>query len=79
MARRRVVERRRNGALHIHHVIVAEPIEFAGCYPGFDVRGNEVKHFGGKTAGQPHFFDIFGGFEGYVHEFNSLPKNKAEV
>ena len=68
IAGRRVVQRRGYRVLHVDHVVVAKRIDFVGGYIGPDVRRNEVQHLGRKTAGDTHFFDFFGGFDGDGHD-----------
>src|SRR5690554_964897 len=67
VARRGVVERGGDGALHIDHVFMTQTIELAGGYAGLDERGDVVEHFGAEAAGDAHFLDFFGGFDLDVH------------
>ncbi len=62
-----VVERCRNGLLHVDDVVVADPVEFAGGDARLDVRPDHAQHLGGQPAGDTHFFDFLGGFDGDGH------------
>jgi hypothetical protein len=67
ITRRCIVQRRRNAALHLDHVVVAEAVEFiggdAGLHKGLDV----VEHFGGESSGEAHAVDFGGGFYRDAH------------
>ena len=78
MSGRSVIEWCRNGALHIHDVVVAERIELLGRHVGFHVRRNEVEHFGREATGDAHFFDVLGGFKRNVHDFISIQKTSVK-
>lgn len=58
MAGRGIIQRCRDGLLHIDHVIVAERIQLFGRDASFDVGGDEIQHLGSQPAGDAHFFDI---------------------
>jgi hypothetical protein len=44
VARRRIVERRRDGFLLIHHVVMAQPVKFFRRDAGLDMRFDEIEH-----------------------------------
>jgi hypothetical protein len=58
----RVVERRRYAALYVHHVVMAEAVEFAGGDTRFDEGFDVVEDFARQAAGGPHLGDVLGGF-----------------
>jgi hypothetical protein len=62
-----VVERRRDAALHIDHIVMTQSIEGFGADAGFDVGGDEVEYLGRQPAGYAHLFDVFGAFDGDRH------------
>ncbi|MOA37249.1 hypothetical protein D3C78_1588260 [compost metagenome] len=64
-----VVQRRRDGALHIDHVVVAELVQFVGGDAGFDEGRNVVEHFRSEPSGNAHFFDILLAFDQCGHAF----------
>jgi len=49
--------------LHVDHVIVADRIDLVSGDIGPHMRRDEIQHLGRKTAGDAHFFDLFGGFD----------------
>ena len=65
---RRVIERGRDAALYVHHVVVAEPIKFFGrdarLHEWFDI----IQDFAGKSASDTHLFDVVIVFDGDSHE-----------
>jgi hypothetical protein len=63
-----VVERRRDGLLLVDDIIVAQLVELAGGDPGLDVRPYHAQHLGGEPAGDAHFLDFRGGFDGDGHK-----------
>ena len=63
VARRRVIEGCRNGALHTDHIVVAEPVKFTGGDSRANMWSDEVEHFARQTPGDAHRGDFFGGFE----------------
>jgi len=63
IARGAVVQGGGNRALHIDHVVMAEPVELPGGDPGPDMGANEVQDFGGETARDPHGVDFGARFE----------------
>ncbi|MNT27111.1 hypothetical protein D3C72_1627270 [compost metagenome] len=62
-----VVERGRDGLLLVDDVVVANAVEFFGSDARFDMFGNHFQHIGGQFAGDAHFCDVLGGFEGDGH------------
>ena len=52
----RVIERRRNTLLHIHHVIMAEAVNFASSNASLYKGGDVVQNFAGQAACDAHFF-----------------------
>ncbi len=64
VSRWRIVERRRDGALLVYHVFMAQLIELCSGDPGFYVGSDEIQHFGREPSGYAHFFDIFYRFDG---------------
>jgi hypothetical protein len=74
VAGRAVVQRRRDRALHVDHVFVAEAIQFAGGHAGLDEGRDVVQHFGAQAAGDAHAGDIFGGFNGDGHNGSQSAK-----
>ncbi len=67
VARRRVVQRRRNGLLDVHDVVVREAVELVGRDAGAHVRGQHVQHLGGKASGDAHALDLLGRLDGDRH------------
>ena len=78
VSRRRVVEWRGNGALHVHHVLMAQPVQFAGADAWLHMRRNEIEHLTGQAAGDAHFFNIFGSFDVDGHDGNMECVNKKD-
>jgi len=68
VARRGVVKGGRNRALHADHVVVAQPVQFAGGDSGPDVGSDEIEHFGRQAAGQAHALDVRGSFDDDGHD-----------
>jgi hypothetical protein len=46
---------------------MAKAVDFPGSDAGFDVRFDEIKHFGAEAAGDAHFINFLGGFDLYGH------------
>ena len=67
VAGRGIVERRRNGVLHIDHVIVAQAVELAGGHARLDERLDVVEDLGGQLAGHAHVLDLFRGLDDDAH------------
>ena len=67
----RIVQRRGHRALDVDHVLMAEPVEFAGRDACLDVRGDEIQNFGGEPPGNAHAGDIGSGFQNGGHARNS--------
>ena len=57
---RRIVERRGDAALHVHHVIVAELIQLVGGDADLHEGGDVIQHFTGQASGDVHLCDLFG-------------------
>ncbi|KAG0778142.1 hypothetical protein G6F22_011413 [Rhizopus arrhizus] len=57
----------RNGALHVHDVVVADAVQFLGGDTGLDVGGADVAHFAGQAAGDAHHLDFLRGFQIHAH------------
>lgn len=49
----------RHGLLHMHDVIVAQPVQLVGGDAGFDVLANHVQHIGGQCAGAAQLGEFF--------------------
>ncbi|MCY1549930.1 hypothetical protein D9M68_861360 [compost metagenome] len=62
-----VVERRGNRLLHIDDVVMADAIELFSGDAGLDVFADHFQHVGGQAAGNAHFLDFCGGFDGDGH------------
>ena len=67
IAGRGIIERRGNGILHVHHVIVAQLVELIRCDSWLDKRCNVIQHFRCKSARYPHFLYFVRGFEMHRH------------
>src|SRR2546427_12792946 len=78
---RRIVERGGHRALHVDHVVVAQPVELARSDAGEHMRRDVIEHLAGKHAGDAHLLDVLGGFERYRHQLrnNSLMLVLARV
>ena len=72
MARRGVIERGGDRSLHIHHVIMAKLVEFAGGHARFDEWGNIIEHLGSESSRNAHFFDIGVVLDGNGHGYKGL-------
>ena len=59
VARGGIIQRGRNAALHVDHVVMAQGVEFLGRDAGFDEGRDVVEHFPSQPSGQAHAFDIF--------------------
>ncbi|MNP18671.1 hypothetical protein D3C76_1111620 [compost metagenome] len=62
-----VVERGRDGLLLVDDVVVADLVQLIGGNARFDMFSNHFQHIGGQFAGDAHFCDVLGGFEGDGH------------
>ena len=62
-----VVEVGRHRALHVHDVVVAEPVELLGGHARDDVLADHVEHLGRQAPGDAHFFLLFRGLDRDVH------------
>ncbi len=67
VARRRIVERRRHGVLHVDHVSVAKVVQLPGGDAGTHVRRDEIEHLGGEATGDAHPLDLLGGLQHNSH------------
>ena len=65
VAGRAVVQRRRDGLLYVHHVVVTELVELGGADARPDMRRDEVENLSCQPASDAHALDVFGGFDGY--------------
>ena len=62
----------RNALLHVGHIFVAEPIQFAGRDAWLDKGRDVIEHFGRQAAGYAHFGDFFRGFENNAHSLTNV-------
>ena len=62
-----VVEGRRNGLLHVDDVIVADAVQLGSGDAGLNMRPDHLQHFSCEPAGNAHFLDFFGCFDGDWH------------
>ena len=79
VAGRRVVQRRRDGLLHVHHVVMAQAVEFRGGHARLDMGPDVVEHFRGQSARHAHAFDFFRCLDGDAHEkglFLGIPRDR---
>ena len=67
VAGRRVFERGRDGLLHADHVVVGQPVDFAGGDAGLDERREVVEDLGGEPARDTHLRDVVGSLDGDRH------------
>ena len=67
VARRVVVQRRRNGLLNLRDVVVAQLVELVGRHARHHVRGEEIENFGGQFARDTHALCALGVFDGDGH------------
>ncbi|MNL21380.1 hypothetical protein D3C87_1426670 [compost metagenome] len=58
-----VVERGRDGLLHVDDVVVADLVQLIGGDARLDMFGNHFQHIGGQFAGDTHASDVLGSFE----------------
>lgn len=57
-----VVQRGRNGTLHLGDVVVGQLVQLVGGDPGHHVRGEEIQNFGGQLACDTHALNTLGVF-----------------
>ena len=85
-----VVQRRRNGFLDIHDVVVTELVEFVGGDTRLHIGRDEVENFGGQAARHAHRSDVVGIFDGdghgpglshwvKAHAFQAIENNRYHV
>ena len=67
MARRGVIERRGDRALHVGHVGVAETVQLLGGGARHHEGGDVVQKLGRQSAGNTHFLDFFRGLDSDGH------------
>jgi hypothetical protein len=67
VARRGVIERRRDRALHLHHVAVAQIVQLSGRDAGANVRGDEIEDLGSEPAGDAHALQLFRALQEHGH------------
>ena len=48
-----VIEWRRQRTM-CQNIFMAEPVEFFGCHPGYDMRCDHIEHFCGQSSGRAH-------------------------
>ena len=53
-----VAEAGGDGLLLVGDVLVTDTVQFAGGHARFDVRLDDLQHFGGQAAGHAHFLDV---------------------
>jgi hypothetical protein len=51
-----IIQRRRDGLLHVDDVVMANLVQLIGGYAGFYMGSNHLKYFASQSAGYPHFF-----------------------
>jgi hypothetical protein len=79
VATRRVVERSRDAALHIDHVVVAQLVNLVGGDARLDEGLDVVEDFRSQAACHAHAFDVFGGFDGDRHGVGLSQTTNAQV
>ena len=62
-----VIQRGRDGFLHVDYIVVADTVQRFGGDAGLDVFGDHFQHVGSQFAGNAHACDVFGGFQGNGH------------
>src|SRR6185312_1839834 len=67
VARRLVVQRRRNGALHLGDVVIRQLVQFIRGDADLYVRGQVVQQFGSQSSGNAHAANAFLVFVGDAH------------
>src|ERR1043166_2456544 len=67
IAGRRVIQRRRYGALLCHHVLMADVVDLGGGDAGLDKGPDMIENFACEPTGDPHFFNLLCGFDGHWH------------
>ena len=67
VASRRIVQRGGDALLYIHHVVMAQFVDFVCCDSGLDKGLDKVQNFSGQAASDTHALNIFGGFDGDCH------------
>src|SRR5690606_38856909 len=75
-----VVQRRGNGFLFIDDEVVTTLVQLIGGHARLDVFPDHFQHFGGQSAGDAHAGDVFGGLDGYAHDWGNslvLPRRLA--
>ena len=63
-----VIQRGRNTALDIDHVVQTALVELCGRDPLLDERRDVIEDFGSQPAGHAHFLDFFGSLVSDVHD-----------
>ncbi len=64
IARRTIIQRSRDGILHICHVFVAQAVQLAGGDADFDKGRDVIEYFRSKPAGNAHAGNVFSSFYG---------------
>lgn len=67
-----VIERSRDGLLHIDYIVVTNSVEFASADAGLDMRPYHFQHIGGQAAGHTHFLDFIRRFDTDSHGLERL-------
>ena len=62
-----IVERRRDRALLVDDVVMADLIEFGGGDAGFHIGFDHLQHFRCESPGDTHLLHFLGRFDGYTH------------
>src|SRR5580692_2909703 len=62
-----VIEVRRDGALDMDDVLIAQPVQLLGGDAGHHVGPDHVEYFGGQPAGLAHLQLFFWGLDGDMH------------
>ncbi len=84
VARRRIVQRRRHRALHVHDVVVRQAVEFLGGHAGLDMRRQHVQHLRGQPSCHAHALDVAAGLQcdrhgsGLSHPANKMPGMRVD-
>ena len=76
-----VVQRRRDRALDVGDVVVADTVQFVGRDAGLDIISDHVEHVGRQAAGNSHLVLLVGSLDRYVHRigFCQGPRRPARI
>ncbi len=80
-----IVEIRGNRLLHVHDVVVTDPVELFGRHPGNHMLADHVQHVRGQPARGAHFFlfircldrDVHGGPRGRCRPWVPSPRERV--